>query len=115
MSISSQISAYFSKLRNIEIITPAEGELFQNLLTNTKFCSQLNCWQDAAFSFNDTSITLNALENQVNLQEKIFISCSLNFKYSLVSVYHAAMGEIEEGIFKPDDFYQYCISTLKYK
>ena len=103
MSISSQKSAYFSKLRNIEIITPPEVELFQNLLTTTKFCSQLNCWQDAAFSFNDTSITLNAIENQVNLQKKIFISCSLNFKYSLVSVYHASMGEIEEGIFKPDD------------
>ena len=103
MRTSNQKSAYFSKLTNIEIITPPEVVLFQNLLTSTKFCSKLNCWQDAAFSFNETTLTLNALENQVKLQEKIFISCSLNFKYSLVSVYHAAMGEITEGIFKPDD------------
>ena len=78
-------------------------ELFQALLTTTKFCSQLSCWQDAAFSFNDTSITLNAIYNQVNLQKKIFISCSLNFKYSLTSVYHASIGEILDGIYKPDD------------
>ena len=78
--------AYFAQLRNLKITTPPDVKLFQALLTNTKYCVKLNCWQDAAFSFNESTITLNAISNKVNLQQKIFISCSLNFKYDLTSV-----------------------------
>ena len=99
MSISSQ----FAQLRNLKITTPPDVELFQALLTNTKYCVKLNWWQDAAFSFNESTITLNAISNEVNLQQKIFISCTLNFKYGLTSVYHGSMRGIQDGIYKPDD------------
>ena len=103
MSISSQKRAYFSQLKNLKIETPSDVKLFQALLTNTKYYDKLKCWQDAAFSYNESTITLNAISNQINLQQKIFISCSLNFKYGLTSVYHGSMGGIQDGIYKPDD------------
>ena len=103
MSISSQKSAYFSQLKTLKIEIPSDVELFQALLTNTKYCDKLKCWQDAAFSYNSSTITLNAISSQIVLQPKIYISCSLNFKYGLTSVYHSSMGSIHDGIYKPDD------------
>ena len=103
MQISSQKSSYFSSLKSLDIQTPPDISLFQNLLTNKKYCRGLRCFKDAIFDFNKTTITLNAISTQIQLQQKLYISCNLNFKYNIVSIYHGSMGDVEDGTYTPDD------------
>ena len=82
--ISNQKSSYFSSLKSLDIKTPDDIKLFQNLLTNKKFCRGLRCYKDAIFSFNKSTITLSAIQTQIQLQQKLYVSCNLNFKYDIV-------------------------------
>jgi hypothetical protein len=101
--ISNQKSSYFSSLKSLDIKTPDDIKLFQNLLTNKKFCRGLRCYKDAIFSFNKSTITLSAIQTQIQLQQKLYVSCNLNFKYDIVSIYHGSMGNVIDGTFSPDD------------
>jgi hypothetical protein len=103
MQISNQKSSYFSNLKALEIQTPADILLFQHLLTNKKYCKNLQCYKDAIFNFNKTVITLNAISTQIYLQQKLYISCNLNFKYNIVSIYHGSVGAVLDDTFTPDD------------
>ena len=63
-------------------------KLVQALLRKTKHCEEIECWSDAIFSYNVSTLTINAVSRQIILAPKVFISCTLNFLHDLTSVYH---------------------------
>ena len=99
-SMGQQVQSYKNKLERLSenIKTPAEISIVQNLLQAQRYCSELVCYSDANFKFNDNVLTSSFLAKPISLSKKTFFSCTLS-SHNLTSIYHNALGQVKDDLF----------------
>ena len=111
-NMAQHVQSYKGKLETLssEMQIPKEIVIIQRLLQNQRYCTNLICYLDAIFLYDNDILTTNFLAKAIKLKSKTFFSCMLS-PHNLTSIYHNAWGEIKDDTFFPDNEHLPSIKT----
>ena len=85
-----------SLLNSIE--SPPPLKFIENLVTNTNYCIDCNCYRNTHFQYDSRNLQIMTEKYEVTLITKVLLTCALHSSASSsnsVSIYHNALCRLE--------------------